>query len=75
LSGTNYPAVQFTRNRSATGVSIQVTGAADLGFTPALPTSQSSIDLGNGLDLVTVRALQPVSSYATIFFKVTVTQP
>ena len=75
VNGISYPAIQFTRNRSATGVTIQCVASSEATFVTLAPTVQTSVDLGNGLDLVTVHTTSPMSSTLAMFLKAIVSQP
>lgn len=76
VAGTDYPAVQFVRNTSASGVSVVVTAAADVGMVNIIPTTVlPPVNLGNGLEQVTIRANTPLNATPTVFFHVTVSQP
>lgn len=75
IGGTNYPAVQFTRNPQATDVSVTPLISTNLTFGSLVGSSQSSSNQPGGLNLVMVRSTEPIGTYPSLFFKINVTQP
>ncbi len=74
--GTLYPAVRYQRNKLATGVTIVITAATDVGFgSPLATTVMPPVDLGSNLEQITVRANTALSGVSKVFFRVQVSQP
>ncbi len=77
VSGQNYPAITYIHNKTATGATVQVVVGTDLTF--ASPSGTTEVlprqDLGSNLERVTVRANNPLSTFAMVLFKVSVSVP
>ncbi len=68
VQGQDYPAVTFTRNKSALGVTLEVDASGDLSFETALDlVVESVVDLGDGTERVTVRTANPLNG--AVFFR------
>lgn len=68
VQGVDYPAVTFTRSKTAGGASIEVDAASDLGFVTALElVEESVVDLGDGTERVTVRTAEALEG--AVFFR------
>lgn len=72
--GTEYPAVTFTRDTNVSNVTIQVQAATDLGFTNLLTVMETTEDLGNGLQRVTIRITDAVNANDKVYFRTNVVQ-
>ncbi|HYE30809.1 MAG TPA: immunoglobulin domain-containing protein [Methylomirabilota bacterium] len=73
VGAETHAALQFTRNKAATGATIQVTASNSLSAGAAAETVTETVeDIGNGLERVTVRATKPLSQVTKLFFHVKV---
>jgi hypothetical protein len=67
VEGQSYPAVTFTRSKTASGIVVEVDAASDLSFDVALElVEESVVDLGDGTERVTVRTASAAGA-ATFF--------
>lgn len=70
--GKVYPAIQFTRSKSADGVTIHAETSATLDFQNPASVIETIEDLGNGLERVTARASAPLSLAGAVFLRLEV---
>ncbi|HMP83026.1 MAG TPA: hypothetical protein PKA41_10035, partial [Verrucomicrobiota bacterium] len=76
VSGTVYPAITFVRSQSATGVTLLPQASSSLNFTDSLGTTvHSVVDLGGGLERVTIRSTVSVSGQSSQFLRIQLTIP
>ena len=71
--GTVYPAVTFIRDTNVADVTITVQAALEVDSMNMLSTVETTEDLGNGLQRVTVRVTTPASATTQVYFRCNVT--
>jgi hypothetical protein len=73
VNDETYPVVSFVRDKSATGVAMQVEAATGLDFASDLGTTViSTEDLGDGTERITVRSNARFADHARQFFRLAV---
>ncbi len=74
-NGQMYRAVRFTRQKNLTDSTITVYTSTNVKLNPLIATTvMPAVDMGNGTEEITVRAVDPIANTPVIFFYVTVGQ-
>jgi hypothetical protein len=70
ISGVNFPALTFTRMRNLSGITLLPQVSSSLAFSDNLGfTIHAVVDLGNGLEQVTIRSTVQVGAQAAQFLR------
>jgi hypothetical protein len=71
-NGETHAGIQFTRNKNASGVRIEITASNSVTANSNETVEESVEDLGNGIERVTVRSTRPLAQVSQLFFVVRV---
>lgn len=76
VSGSEYPAISFVRSQTATGVTLLPEASSVITFADSLGvTVHSVVDLGGGLERVTIRSNVSTQSQAPQFLRLKLSIP
>jgi hypothetical protein len=71
FTGQTYPAISFTHNKSAVGVTLTTKVSSNVKFTDSLGSvAASTTDLGNGTEQIVIRSTASVAAVPTQFMQI-----